>query len=194
MLRPLRTASGIALVTAAVLAIGLAHGQGTLQRLPDYPVALAVRGEDWRAANAWVRSNAEPTDLIFLDAGLVEARGWLELGDGSAKYGNNFNAMSPPVRQPTSRQLDYLVFPVNGPYDVGVSVLPTTLGSQLQPYELPSDWSAVLEAKNAASRVIVITRQPANRINPSFRLHPFKSPQFWKRLGDRPTKQLDRRF
>jgi hypothetical protein len=169
VLRPLRATSAIALVTATVLAIGLAHKQGTLQQLPNYPVALAIRGEDWRAANAWVRSNAEATDLIFLDAGLVEAHAWLDSGSGLVKHGDNITVMSPPAREPTSQQLDYLVFAVNGPYDIGASVLPTTLGSRLRPYELPSDWSSVPQKNNAANRVIVITRRPANRVNPSFR-------------------------
>ncbi len=152
VLRPHRAANVIGVVTATVLVIGLIHRQGTLQRLPEYPVALAARGEDWRAANAWVRSNARASDLIYLDAGLVEANAWLI-------------AESPSGGQPTAEQLDYLVFAANGPYGIDQIVAPTTLNFPLPVNQSPSESSGVVGSRIAASRVIVITRRPANQVN-----------------------------
>lgn len=134
----------LSLACAALLALGLAHQQGTLQRLPDYPVALAVRGEDWRAANAWVRANAQTTDQVYLDAGLVEANAWLD--------------------RPSVRQLEYLVYAVKGPYDIDHPCLPTNLAGPLQPYRTPPEWRAGTEARRDASRLIVICRHPADLI------------------------------
>lgn len=155
LFRPLRTASGIALVAGAVLVIGLAYHQRTLQRLPNYPIALATRGEDWRAANAWVRSNARATDLIFLDAGLIEAHQWLD----RRKFLG--------ATRPTAQQLDYLAFAASGPYDIRRRALPTTLGSPLRTYELPPEWGDVASHKGPDGRVIVITRVPTHLITPS---------------------------
>lgn len=174
VLRPHRAASLIGLLAATVLAIGLTHKQGTLLRLPDYPVALAIRGEDWRAANAWVRANADESDRIYLDSGLVEAPAWLDRGNGLVKHGNRQIIVSPPDRQPSAEQLDYLVFATKGPYDIGHRVLPTTMGSSLRTYQLPTGWSDVAGNEIAVRRTIVITRRPVNQIN---RIQQFRGSQ-----------------
>jgi hypothetical protein len=129
-------------LVAAAMVLALAGHQGTLARLPHYPVALVTRGEDWRAAIDWVRRNVKPNDLVFLDAGLVEA---------SALFSAIKN---PPRRFPispsTTEQLQYLNFAVSGPYDVRYNVVPISRGS------ITRSWIS-------DRRLFVISRQPADR-------------------------------
>lgn len=162
-LRPGRLASCLSLVAAALLPLGLAHQQKTLQRLPSYPVALANRGEDWRSANAWVRVNSRASDRIYLDAGLVEAKAWLEAAGADRR-----------PRKPSAEQLEYLLFAARGPYRLSANILPTSLGPDLQPYELPAGWANLPGSNDVGSRVIVISRRPAHRVRPNSPASPVR--------------------
>jgi mannosyltransferase len=136
--------AGVLVASAMVLA--LASHQGTLARLPQYPVALVTRGEDWRAAIDWVRRNVKPNDLVFLDAGLVEADALFStIQNPPRKF---------PVSPSTTEQLRYLNFAVSGPYDVRYNVVPISRGLITRSYM--SD-----------RRLFVISRQPAIRAGAS---------------------------
>ncbi|MCG8653729.1 MAG: glycosyltransferase family 39 protein [Pirellulales bacterium] len=93
-------------LAAIFLIIGLANHQGVLRRLPDYPVALARRGENWRDAVGWVRRHADRTEPVMLDSRLIEVA---EMDD---RY---------PVELP-AEQLEYLLFPLSGPYQLDQAV------------------------------------------------------------------------
>lgn len=111
-------------VAAVAMIVALATAQGTLTRLPDYPVALVTRGEDWRAAIDWVRRNVKPNDLVFLDAGLVEA---------STVLSSIQNQSGSAAQMPTTMdQLRYLNFAVSGPYQVRYEVIPTSRGQVIK--------------------------------------------------------------
>lgn len=106
------------LLATAALVAALTISQGTLARLPDYPVALVTRGEDWRGAVAWVRGDVRRNDYVYLDAGLADA-----------------NEQLPPLQdqdgpvEPTKKQLaDYLTFAVRGPYQLRNKVMPIRRG------------------------------------------------------------------
>ena len=148
-LRPYGNVRFAGVVTAMALVVALPYQQGTLVRLTDYPVALVTRGEDWRAAIGWVRSNAEPKDLVFLDAGLVEANAWLPPGVmGSSLF-------------LSEQRREYLVFAASGPYDPKTDVVPIDAGF------LTPKWRVVADVESRTRRVFVISRQAANRVKVS---------------------------
>ncbi len=124
-------------VTAVVLVIGLAWQQGTLTRLKDYPVALVTRGEDWRGAIAWLQGNTQPADLVNLDSGMIEARNLPRISKGLAM---------PP------EQLEYLSFPISGPYSLDPAVIPIR---DLESIWLPPERPVVY----------VLTRRPKQSID-----------------------------
>ncbi len=130
---------------ALTLILALAHQQGTLTRLRTYPVALVIRGEDWRSAIAWVNASSEPKDLVFLDAGLIESNAWLQ----------------PTHRALTARQLDYLVFAVHGPYDAETDVVP------IDARRLPPQWRVVSSLNGRDRRVFIILRKVAHQVRQS---------------------------
>lgn len=105
----------IAACAALLLITGLGIKQRTLQRLPQYPVALAVRGEGWREAVAWINQNAGSKDRVGLDPKLIESEAlFSEKGDrpdgpDEATLGRD---------NTTQSQLDYLLFAVRGPYQL----------------------------------------------------------------------------
>ncbi len=147
------------LLSAAVIVIGLADQQGLLVRLSDYPVALVTRGEDWRGAVDWVRSNAHPSDEVFLHSGMIEAP--MAIAD-------------PLLKQLSPTQIEYLQFPTRGPYDLGRTVsvgrldfaLHTKSGVQrtflisrgiLNPSHFPAGWQMM-----RFGNVTVAFHDPAN--------------------------------
>ncbi len=146
-----------ALIAAIALVSLLAHQQGTLSKLGTYPVALVTRGEDWRGAIEWVRSRANATDVILLDAGLLEASSWLA-GRGVNVRPKSGTIRAIPTVPPTARQLEYLVFPARGPYDLDREVLPTNTG-------LSSTGPAIVASHHGrTSRKFLITRKPAQHL------------------------------
>jgi mannosyltransferase len=134
------------LLAAIAMVLALATIQGTLTRLPDYPVALVTRGEDWRAAVDWVRRNVLPNDLVFLDAGLIEASA--VLGPMQNQAGAQPSTLTP------MDQLNYLNFAVSGPYQVRYEVIPISRGR-------------VTRSQISNRRLFVITRRPAHLANVS---------------------------
>jgi hypothetical protein len=135
-------------VAAFALVLTLLYQQGTLVRLRQYPVALVTRGEDWRSAIQWVRSNSHERDLFFLDAGLIEANTWLRRS----------RKATPKTPTPTLKQLEYLVFAVHGPYPAGRDAVPIDASG------LPPEWRVVANVSSRSRRVFILTRRPANRV------------------------------
>lgn len=125
----------LAPVVAMGLVVGLMWRQNMHRTLPHYPVAFAVRGEDWRAAIDWVRNEADPKDSIYLEGGLIE--------------GNKF--LVPPD---DDDQIRYFLYPVSGPYQLNqpVSVINSDLA--LPFHDLYDD----------TKQIFLIVRRPANRI------------------------------
>jgi mannosyltransferase len=140
----------LSIVTAGILMVLVPYQQGTIQQLPNYPVALAKRGEDWRGALQWVRSNARSNDLIYLDAGLIENRTWL----------NRTLPVSSVVNLDQAH-LDYLTFAGRGPYSLDRNAIPIDAGGSL-----------LFLTGNPSRRVFVILRRPASQIAKSI---PFRS-------------------
>ncbi len=97
------------LVAAAAVGLptGVAWYQGTLadvwSRSP-----LVRRGEDWRGAAAWLRARVDAGERVYLMSGLIEAPRYLERG------------WRPRVGT-TRDELEYLRFPLRGPYRLGGS-------------------------------------------------------------------------
>lgn len=90
------------LAMGGVIAVGmLLHHQQTLQLFRDPSVSL--RGEDWRAAVAWVNQHREPSQPVYVGAELIESNGLRELK---------------PVSPPWLALNTYLMFPVSGPYAI----------------------------------------------------------------------------
>jgi mannosyltransferase len=126
----------LGITTAMVLVFGLSWQQGTLARLRPHPVALVTRGENWRDAIAWLNANTQPDDLVNLDSGLIEARGLPSVSRGLAL---------------PRGQLEYLCFPVAGPYQLDRTVVPVRDVDSLW---LPPDRPVVY----------VMSRQPGHAI------------------------------
>ena len=104
----------VALATSLIVCLGL-H-QGTFEKLSHYPVALVNRGEDWRKAIEWLEHKSKPDSLILLDSGLIEGKHWI-----SPKLFNSDN----------KAKLEYLCFPLRGPYKLKREVMP--VARTLQP-------------------------------------------------------------
>lgn len=79
----------------------IAYQQNLHRSLPNYPVALVKRGEDWRAAVDWVRTQSDPIDSVYLESGLIE---W---------------GRSMPKDE---THISYFLFPISGPYQPEQSV------------------------------------------------------------------------
>jgi mannosyltransferase len=104
----------VALATSIIVCLG-AH-QGTFKKLSHYPVALVNRGEDWRKAIEWLEHKSKPESLILLDSGLIESKHWI-----SPKLFDSDN----------KAKLEYLCFPLRGPYKLKREVMP--VARTLQP-------------------------------------------------------------
>lgn len=118
-----RTGTALGAMSALLLVLGLGWHQRTWQMLRTYPVALAIRGEDWRSAVAWVNENAVDADRIYLDSGLIESR---------VLFWSNRGRQ--PKRLPEA-QAEYLRFPVRGPYELEhtATLCDLTVQSQVAP-------------------------------------------------------------
>ncbi len=146
-----RTGSVLGAATALLLVLGLGWHQRTWQALRTYPVALAIRGEDWKSAVAWVNRNASDTDRIFLDPGLIESR---------VLFWSNRGRQ--PKRLPEA-QAEYLRFPVRGPYSVELEVTLCDLAIQSQVASIAPRQSEV--ACILARRPARLVPAPPNSIN-----------------------------
>lgn len=150
----------VSISTAALLLVGLGTAQRIYQRLVEYPVALAVRGEDWRSANQWVNDNARIGDIVLLESGLIEAKGQLpdEVLSGSDGI-VQIRAIGQEPGRGSPSALEYLLFPVRGPYSI-----PHHVG--LHP------WGAVRDPTDAdaLSRVYFLIRRPASQLEKNRRV------------------------
>ncbi|MEM8667682.1 MAG: hypothetical protein AAGG48_09220 [Planctomycetota bacterium] len=136
--------AAVAIITC-ILILMIPYQQGVLKRLPQYPVALVSRGEDWRDAIQWVRFNARPNDLIYLDAGLIENKAWLN------------PVVAPPQAPKMSvERRDYLVYAILGPYALGRKANPINASGAIS-----------FKTGNASRRIFLIQRRPVSRVPPS---------------------------
>ena len=138
------------LVVGSLLAIALViwppHIRETMTKLRGYPVALVIRGEDWRGAVDWTRARAGLNDLILLDAGLIEANAWLPPGTAQSFPAQSMPAQSmpaqsmpaqsmpaqgKPIRHLMAERRRYLAFPVSGPYRLHRDIVPVRPDRQL---------------------------------------------------------------
>ncbi|MCM2372879.1 hypothetical protein [Aporhodopirellula aestuarii] len=99
----------LAVVVAAACLLVMIFQQGTLRKLGRGDFRFARRGEDWRSAVALVREVAQPGDVVWVDAGLIEQKG-----------------------QPTiitdPKLEEYFRYVVGGPYEIGNEVEPVGVG------------------------------------------------------------------
>ncbi len=108
------TLAGLAL--AITILFCLEVQQRTWRRLQLSPVALVVRGEDWRTAIEWLQRESEPESLVLLDSGLIEGQSWI----------------TPQLfESENTAKLEYLCFPLHGPYPLDREVIP--VGPTFQP-------------------------------------------------------------
>ncbi len=112
-------ATTLAVGIAGLLLLGLGLRQATLQALPKYPVALAVRGEEWREAIRWVNETAGTGEPVFLDPGLIEQTSLFSLESRPSSATGSRVAVFRPL---TPAMTEYLLFPVSGPYKVDRTV------------------------------------------------------------------------
>ena len=138
-----RTRRVVGALTALLFVLGLGWHQGTWQALPGYPVALAIRGEDWRSAVAWLNRNAGDADQVYLDPGLIESRVlfWSNRGE--------------PPKHLTEAGSEYLRFPVRGPYPLerAVALCDVAIQSQVAPILPPQKGAAYILARRPAQLV-----------------------------------------
>lgn len=133
------TGTALAAVMGTLLILGLGTEQRTLTRIHQYPVALVVRGEDWRGAFEQINRDRDAAPQLFLDSGLIESRSWI----------------TPDLFQPEKKlQREYLEFPVRGPYRTELPVIP--VGSSLHPLH-----GTGMVADHDAQPTIILTRRPA---------------------------------
>lgn len=125
--------AGLAMAITIILCLEIQ--QRTWRRLRLYPVALVTRGEDWQKASQWLQQESEPGCLILLDSGLIEGQRWI-----TSQLFENENMA----------KLEYLCFPLRGPYDVEREVTP--VGASLQPVIpiLSPDRPTYIVMRNAA--------------------------------------------
>lgn len=151
-------------VAGCALLLALLFSQGLLASLDRYPPVFVRRGEDWRGAIEFLRSEARLGDELRLDAGLIESRTWVK-HRGGAPY-------------PMSDQEAYLLFPVSGPYRVGTEKEYGRYHQKFFPDD--ADWSMLrgLEFHRVISqhlgepvarnelrkRYLLLTRRWANRV------------------------------
>ena len=162
-------------VTATVLVIGLIHQQGTLQRLPDYPVALVMRGEDWRAGDAGCDPTPRHRICVYLDAGLIEANAWLSPSPRLADNRRPNNLTTSCLRPTDPTAIDRIVVPTTLNFAAHQSIDCVRVERAWRAREVPR------------IRVIVITRRPASRDNRFRQFNGAKS-RFRERLGDLATE------
>jgi hypothetical protein len=123
----------IGVVVAITLVVGICYHQRLYRPILRYPVPLVRRGEDWRGAIQWVRSNVNSQDALFLEAGLIESR---------------FVAMA------NQQQREFLLYPVSGPYQVDQLVTPIDASLDLPARVLYDDQKQVfLIVRRSANRI-----------------------------------------
>ena len=126
------------LTLAFTLLLCLEVQQRTWRRLRLSPVALVNRGEDWRQAIEWLQQESEPESLILLDSGLIEGQSWI----------------TPQLFEiENAAKLDYLCFPLRGPYHLNREVIP--VGASLQP---------VIPLADAKRPTYILTRNAASKV------------------------------
>lgn len=103
-------------LVAAVAVGGLMFSQGTLPKLIAGDRVLVSRGEDWRGAVAFLQRHRRPSDPVFVAAELLESTALDPQQGGSP--------------EPSPRMLEYLRYPVSGPYPVEDAI---PLGRQAEP-------------------------------------------------------------
>ena len=130
------TLTGLALAFTILLCLEVQ--QRTWRRLRLSPVALVNRGEDWRQAIEWLQQESEPESLILLDSGLIEGQSWI----------------TPQLFEiENAAKLDYLCFPLRGPYHLNREVIP--VGASLQP---------VIPLADAKRPTYILTRNAASKV------------------------------
>ena len=158
----LRSHSAKIAVLVAIALLGcLAVRQDLHRTLTDFPVALVVRGEDWRGAVDWVRDQAGPEDHIYLESGLIEARAWnMSLSAADIKRASGFGSLGAmrgfamPISTRTAEQMDFLRYPLRGPYSLRTFQL---INADL---DLPQ---SVLY--DSSKQIFLIVRQPKEQID-----------------------------
>lgn len=149
-------AIGCTLAAASLVTIGLGWQQRTLTALATYPVALAVRGENWRAAVQWINDRASKDDAIFLEPDLIESQ---RLNPPIAQQ--EANSSRPSAAEADQERLrTYLLYPVRGPYSVEQPVQ-LWKDRQLQTGDAtrPTPVQSV-----TAPRQILLIRRPAHQV------------------------------
>ena len=91
-------------VTAGLLAF-LFWQQGSWLQFQRTSTWIEPRGEDWRGAADWIRQNRNESELVGVDAGLIESNTWL-----TKVYGGSMEMVIDPVEN------RYLSYAVSGPY------------------------------------------------------------------------------
>jgi hypothetical protein len=135
----------VAAFAVAVLVIGLARHQGTLARLPHYPVNLAIRGENWRGAVAWINSHATRGDRLYLDSGLIEA---IALANSPQPF---THAIPPDQRE-------YLSYPLRGPYRAEGTGIELVSGFFANRIAIPDGGTALVLTRRPGARVQELAR------------------------------------
>ena len=119
-------------------------------------MALAVRGEDWRAAVQWIKDQTSNDDAIFLEPDLIEPQRL-----NRAKSKQPTDAAPPLAEEVDSERLrSYLLYPVRGPYYVDRPV-------QLwQERKMSTRQATQLEPRQAATapRQVLLIRRPAYQL------------------------------
>ncbi|MDG2222750.1 MAG: hypothetical protein P8L85_15325 [Rubripirellula sp.] len=139
------------LVSVALIIVVPAK-QGVFRRLPTYPVALVVRGEDWRNTMQWVQSNSRPNDVIYLDAGLIENKTWLDQTDPTF-----------PAGESESAQIEFLNYVAAGPYPLNRRSIPFDHAKNA----IDDRQRTGLSPEIASHRQFAILRKPASRLKKS---------------------------
>ncbi len=85
---------------ALAILLTLMFQQGTMAKLSSGKFQLIRRGEDWRGAVAWINERIDPTETVYLSAGLIESPRLLTTNDP----------------QSIVKAQWYLTFPLSGPY------------------------------------------------------------------------------
>jgi hypothetical protein len=125
--------TAVACLFAFVIVGFLSRQQGTIALIRAGKLQLAVRGEDWRGAIAYVRQrhirhdelNGFPgTNSIWLDTDLIEARILEYGGEGDlVRYEGDSKLEEGRV---LALAYQYFRFPVEGPYQLAAEVTATT--------------------------------------------------------------------
>ncbi len=142
---------GVAVViVAGLFPAVLAWQQGTFEVVQQPGGRLIQRGENWRAAAAWLRPRLEPADRVYLMSGLIEAPRYLEAGWR-------------PKADATPCELGYLCLPLLGPYNLPPS---TPLWPILDDRSFATELLATPGPN--PSQVFIVARLPASTLREWF--------------------------